>query len=224
MKILILGYSDFVKRRILPILEKKFKNFSIGICSRSTKKPKLNFTWFRNYEESIKIFKPDIVYISLPNSMHFKYGMLALKNNANVIIDKPITLSLIELKLLVRLAIKKRKLIAEAIIFNYHNQFSKALEILKTKKNIQMIISNFTIPIPDKNNIKMSSILGGGVNNDMGPYLAALIRIFFNDINFSLNVNYKKKSVVENLTCLVSKKNVSLFFHTSLLEMSTPIN
>ena len=35
MKLLILGYSDFVKRRILPILASDFKKIKIAIASKT---------------------------------------------------------------------------------------------------------------------------------------------------------------------------------------------
>ena len=39
---------------------------------------------------------------------------------------------------------------------------------------------NFCIPLPPKNNIKLSHKLGGGVNNDMGPYAAGTFKFFIN--------------------------------------------
>ena len=84
MKILILGYSDFIQRRIIPILLKNFKNFKIGIASKSKKKDNRyeSFLWFNNYENAITSFKPDIVYISLPNSLHYAWGKIVLKKKS----------------------------------------------------------------------------------------------------------------------------------------------
>ena len=86
MKILILGYSDFVQRRVIPILLKNFINYKIGIASKS-KKQELkykNLSWFDNYKKGINIFKPDIVYISLPNSLHYYWGKYVLKKSIKV--------------------------------------------------------------------------------------------------------------------------------------------
>ena len=81
MRLLILGYSDFSKRRIIPIILKKFKNIKLGIASisRFEKDEIKNVAWFDNYKKSIKNFNPDIVYISLPNSIHFKWAEYLLK-------------------------------------------------------------------------------------------------------------------------------------------------
>ena len=96
MKLLILGYSDFVKRRILPILASDFKKIKIAIASKTQRfdfKSK-EIVFFRDYLKSIKEFKPDIVYISLPNSLHYKWAKETLSRKINVIVDKPITLKL----------------------------------------------------------------------------------------------------------------------------------
>ena len=91
MKLLILGYSDFARRRIIPILLKDFKKINIAI---STKSRKFNYDyknvqWFKDYDKAINEFKPDIVYISLPNSLHFKWAKKSLNKNIHVIVDKP---------------------------------------------------------------------------------------------------------------------------------------
>ena len=85
-KILFLGYSSFLQRRVLPAV-KKFKNLQISICSKSSKINTDLLITENNYIEAIKK-KPYLVYISLVNNMHFKYALLSLKNNCHVIVDK----------------------------------------------------------------------------------------------------------------------------------------
>ena len=63
MKVLILGYSNIVRKRVLSVLkEKKFKIF---IASKSYKKkiPGIK-KQFKSYEIALKQSKPNIVYIS----------------------------------------------------------------------------------------------------------------------------------------------------------------
>ena len=55
MKLLILGYSDFVKRRILPILASDFKKIKIAIASKTQRFDfKSKEIIFRDYLKSIK--------------------------------------------------------------------------------------------------------------------------------------------------------------------------
>ena len=65
----------------------------------------------------------------------------------NVIVDKPITTSLKETKELLKIAKRKKILLAEATLFNYHKVFKKILDLCKGKKNISHIQSNFNIPV-----------------------------------------------------------------------------
>ena len=90
MRVLILGYSNIVKKRVLSVL--KEKKFAIYIASKSYKKKipgiKKQFT---SYQQALKNCKPAIVYISLPNSKHFVWAKRSLNHRYNTIVDKPIT-------------------------------------------------------------------------------------------------------------------------------------
>ena len=87
MKVLILGYSNIVRKRVLNVLkEKKIKIF---IASKSYKKKIHGFRGqFQSYEQELKECKPNIVYISLPNSKHFEWAKKSLNHRCNTIVDK----------------------------------------------------------------------------------------------------------------------------------------
>ena len=68
MRILFLGNSDILKKKILPSLYKD-KNFICEIASR--KKINNNFfsKSFNNYDTAIKYTKSKLIYVSLINSL-----------------------------------------------------------------------------------------------------------------------------------------------------------
>ena len=160
MKILILGYSDLVQRKVIPAI-RKFKNVKYDIASRSKNEHKVGQEiWFRDYSEAIKRSDAEIVYISLVNSKHYKYALKSLNSLKNVIIDKPITLSLKHTQKLLKIAKQKKLLISEALVFNYHKQFYLIKKIInKNKINFDNIIMQYCIPKPLKNNFKLSKLL-----------------------------------------------------------------
>ena len=210
MKILILGYSDFAQRRIIPVLIKNFKYINIGIASKSKKKDNKykEFSWFNNYAEAITLFKPDIVYISLPNSLHYQWGKFALKNKTHLIIDKPMCLKESHVENLIKLAGKNNVLVAESTIFNYHPQIEKSLKLIGGFNKIQKIQSNFCIPELEKKNIKLSEKLGGGVNHDMGPYAAGSFRFFFKKFPEKIvALSIKKNKIVKDLSIQAKYKD-----------------
>ncbi len=176
MKVLILGYSNIVKRRVLSVL--KEKKIEIYIASKSHKKkiPGIK-KQFASYEQALKKCKPTIVYISLPNSKHFEWAKKSLNYKYNTVVDKPITSNEKQLDELVELSKKNKRLLVESIFFNYHLQMKKIIRMYKNDI-YKKINARFIIPKPDKKSILISKNLQGGVLMDMGPYISSIPRLF----------------------------------------------
>ena len=176
MKVLILGYSNIVRKRVLSVLkEKKIKIF---IASKSYKKkiPGIKGQ-FQSYEQALKKCKPNIVYISLPNSKHYEWAKKSLNRKYNTIVDKPITSNMKQLDELIKLSKKNKRLLVESTFFNYHIQIKKIVRMYKNDA-YKKINAKFVIPKPDKKSILMSKKLQGGVLMDMGPYISSIPRLF----------------------------------------------
>ena len=176
MKVLILGYSNIVKKRVLSVLkEKKIKIF---IASKSYKKkiPGIK-RQFQSYEQALKKCKPNIVYISLPNSKHYEWAKKSLNRKYNTIVDKPITSNIKQLDELIKLSKKNKRLLVESTFFNYHIQIKKIISMYRYDA-YKKINAKFVIPKPDKKSILMSKKLQGGVLMDMGPYISSIPRLF----------------------------------------------
>ena len=157
MKVLILGYSNIVRRRILSVF--KEKKIELFIASKSHKNQIQGVKkQFKSYEIAIKKCKPNLVYISLPNSKHFYWAKKSLNNKCNTIVDKPITVNRKQLNELINLSKKNNKLLTEATFFNYHLQMKKIIKLHKYD-NFKKIDSKFIIPKPDKKSLLMSKKL-----------------------------------------------------------------
>ncbi len=192
MKILIIGYSNIVRKRIFKLFLKK--NIKLFIASKSFRGDIIGIEkQYKSYNYAIKNSKPDLIYISLPNSKHFYWAKKSLNNNCHTIVDKPITSNLNELKLLIQIAKKKKKLLSESTFFNYHSQVQKLIKIYK-KNKFNNIFAKFTIPMPEKKSILLSRNLGGGVLMDMGPYISAIPRIFNLKKIITKNIVIKKNN------------------------------
>ena len=208
--ILIIGYSNIAKKRYINYFKKK--NFLYSIASKSHRQ-KIHgvLHQYANYEMALKKSNAKIVYISLPNSLHYFWAKKALNYGYHVIVDKPLCDTYLKSLELINLAKNKKKLISEAIFYNYHRQIKESLKILGGKKNILRLDANFTIPKPPKSSILLSKKLNGGVIMDMGPYAASIHRIFFNlkiiNKKFSINLNKKKLPLEMNLKIFYHNKN-----------------
>ncbi len=189
MKVLILGYSKIVRRRVLSVLkEKKIKLF---VASKSYRKKIAGVKrQFKSYGYALKKCKPTLVYISLPNSEHYFWAKKSLQSKFHTIVDKPITSNEKQLRELIDLSRKNKRLLVESTFFNYHLQMKKIIKIHKYDK-FKRIYAKFIIPKPDKSSILISKKLEGGVLMDMGPYISSVARLF--NLNTLLNKNVKIK-------------------------------
>ena len=195
INLLLLGYSSFAQRRLIKSIN-KIKNIRISICSKSKKGKNISFN---NYIKAINS-KPDLVYISLTNHLHYKYAKIVLKKNINLIVDKPLAFNLKQTKELVRIAKKRKLLLSEAIVFNYHYVFKKILKIINGLNNLEYIHSNFNVP--QIKSLKKINDTKSDCFMDMSPYAASLIELHFNN---------KLDKIISFKESFTDKKNIKSF-------------
>ena len=73
---------------------------------------------YTNYSDMLKD-DIEIVYVAVPNSLHYKFAMEALEAGKNVILEKPFVSSYKEAKELIGFANEKKLFIFEAISNQY---------------------------------------------------------------------------------------------------------
>ena len=211
MRILIIGNSDIFKKKIYFAL-KKFKKIKIEVASRRkiSKQIKINKK-YSSYNKAINTTKAKVVYISLINSMHFKWALKSLNNNKHVIVDKPLTADFKDTKKLLNLARKKNLLLTESIVFHYHNQFKNIFSKINLRKKTK-IIAKFHIPKLEKENYRNFVKYDGGCFQDMSPYASYLIYIFFKNKNYLLNKKHikNKNGLVNSFSISAKYKNITL--------------
>jgi predicted dehydrogenase len=205
--LLILGNSSFVQRRVISSLN-KIKEIDYKICSKSQKNKNI---FFSDYREALKS-KPDIVYISLVNYLHYKYAKIALNNGSHVIVDKPIARELFQVKELIKIAKNKNLLLSEATLFNYHSVFRKINSLIGGNKNLKFIQSNFNIP--QKKTLKQIQLTLSDCFMDMSPYASSLIRLYLDSeveyLTF-INEKFKNSTSIKNFYILAKNSKTKYF-------------
>lgn len=210
MKLLIVGNSSLVKRKIAPTLEenKLVKSFDIATTSNTKFSYSKLQTTYSDYTEAISKSDANIVYISLPNSMHYDFSRMSMLFNKDVIVDKPAITKKNELNKLYDLAKKNNLAITMSCVFNYHKCWKKFKDISLKNNNKGVLSVNFTIPKLDKSNIRMSNKLAGGALNDMAIYSSNIGYLFWERQVGSLKVNkYTKNKLVIGFTVLANYGN-----------------
>jgi NDP-hexose-3-ketoreductase len=211
-KILLIGYSNIARKRYINTFIKN--DIPFCVASRSFKKKiEGSYLQFDNYDKALKYSGADIVYLSLPNSMHFNWSKKVLNSGLHLIVDKPITTKMGQLNQLIKIAKKKQLLLSEAIFFNYHKQFELIKKYIGNLSNIEQIFVNFTIPIPQKKSLLLSKKFEGGAFMDMSPYAASINRILIKE-------NLKKKSIIikKNANGLIISFDIFLRYKTKILN------
>tara|TARA_B100002003_G_C14082259_1_gene520617 strand:- start:61 stop:1002 length:942 start_codon:yes stop_codon:yes gene_type:complete len=132
LKIALIGYGYWGTK-----LARNFQNLeSFNLVAIADKEPKnlllakKNYPLtkiFKNYKKAIKNNTIDLVIISSPTSTHYKISKFALENSKHVLVEKPLSLSLKEVKKLNKIANNKKKL----IFVDYPFLFSGTVNFIK---------------------------------------------------------------------------------------------
>lgn len=128
--------------------------------------------------------KIDIVYIAVPNHIHYHYIMAALQAGKHVLCEKAITTSKDELADALALAKEKELILEEAMtIFNLplYQQLRGIIASGKLGK-LKMIQAPFgSYKEPDPENRFFNPDLGGGALLDIGTYAVSFARFFMSE-------------------------------------------
>ena len=180
MRLLILGYSSIVQRRVLSAAAQVAAFGEISIASKSRPQPD---RWpkagrfFSDYVTALRESHADIVYLSLPNAMHEHWAMAALAEGKHVVVDKPAMMTLEASMRVVEEARRAKRLLAEATVFGYHPQFEGLADFIAEYGPLTHVDAQFIIPPLPIANFRNHLELGGGCLLDMGSYAASVTRI-----------------------------------------------
>ncbi len=172
-----------------------------------------------DYEKLLRNNNIDIVYIALPNSLHYEWAYKSLEFKKHILIEKPAFINFQETKNIYNHPNFNNLFIGEGFMFRYHPQIMKLIELLKNNKIGQIISMQssfgknllskkrfFGLLNSSKFNKKkriFSESLGGGVILDHGSYIVSMSLLIASLIdgvnieNFDLSENKKKK--IENI-------------------------
>ena len=169
---------------------------------------------FSNYQELIECEEIDIIYITLPHSLHYEWIIKSLNNEKNTIVEKPATINFEQISNIKKKFYSKNFFFAEAFMYRYHPQIKKLIQLIKEKKigNLINMESYFGVNIMEKKTLfgikrkkkinKKSRLfdkkLGGGAILDLGCYPSSM----------SLLIASLKSDFTD---VIIKDKNVELF-------------
>ena len=199
----------------------------IAIASKSQNKLskfKVNFNTdtiycHDEYEKLLNNNEVDIVYIALPNSLHYEWVYKSLNLKKHILVEKPAFINFQEMKNIFNHPNFNDFFIGEGFMFRYHPQIMKTIELLKDKKigeitsmescygkNLLTKKRFFGLLNSNKFNKKkriFSETLGGGAILDHGSYtvsMSLLIASLIDGVNIeNFDLFESKKKKIENI-------------------------
>ena len=139
------------------------------------------FTNFKKYYTNVDEFfndkNIDVVYVALPNSLHFEYAHKALKAGKHVLLEKPFCLTTKQAKTLMDYAKKQKLFLFETIMTLHAPNYIKLKSFINKIGEIKMVDANFSQYSRRyekfKNGITLPAFdykLAGGALLDLGVY------------------------------------------------------
>ena len=188
MKILFIGYSNLIKKRIIPILKDLTEIDTVCIAKYASqswdddyKQITQQVELHDDYESGIQYSKAELAYISTTNNSHFELAQSTLNADMHTIIDKPATLELTETEELINIAKQKNLLLSESVVYLYHPQLNLIRSLFEQgKAEPKHLTVMFSFPPLNPDNFRYKKELGGGAFLDTGAYAVSIGRYFFN--------------------------------------------
>ena len=150
------------------------------------------------YEDMLNDEEIEVIYLGVPNHLHYLMCKQALEHHKHVICEKPFTSHILELKELEQLAKAKNLFLLEAISTQYLPNVLKIKELLNEVGNVKIVSANYSQYSSRYNAFKEGNILpafdyrkSGGALMDLNIYnIHFLVSLFGEpqDVQYKANI------------------------------------
>jgi D-xylose 1-dehydrogenase (NADP+, D-xylono-1,5-lactone-forming) len=178
-----------INRALMTPLRNSQRNHLLGVASRSEERAvEYAAEWeipraYGTYQALLDDPDIDIIYISLPNSLHHHWSVEAARAGKNVLCEKPLALSVEEVDSIAEAARMHGVTVAEAFMYRHHPQTLRIQEMVGQGElgDVRYVRGSFSFPLQDPEDVRLSPHLGGGAIWDLGCYPISYIRTIFGD-------------------------------------------
>lgn len=185
----VLGATAYMSGLMIPALQAARGCDLVAVASRLESFPRTaqlgkshavdSFCGYAGLLESPEV---DVVYVPLPNSHHAEWTVRALGAGKHVLVEKPITTNLPDLRRIAAAAESAGRMVMEGFMYRFHPQFDRVLDLVGSNEigELRMVRASFAYPIASgSGNIRLVPELGGGATWDVGCYAVNVAVTFF---------------------------------------------
>ena len=131
-------------------------------------------TAYGSYDAMLADPAVDVVYISLPNSLHCEWAVKAAEAGKHILCEKPMAVTLDEFDRMAAAAAANNVALVEAFMYLHHPQTIQAQKLIREGRlgQVQSLQSwfHFYLPPERASNIRLNAGLSGGSLWDVGVY------------------------------------------------------
>ncbi|PJF46763.1 MAG: gfo/Idh/MocA family oxidoreductase [Chloroflexi bacterium] len=167
-----------INRSLIPPLRASPRNRLVGVASRDPARAEAYAReWnieraFGSYEAMLESPDIDVVYISLPNSLHAQWTIQALRAGKHVLCEKPLATRVEDVDAITATAAAAGRVVAEAFMYRHHPQTLQVKSLIERGAigEVRLARGAFTFTLTDHANVRMNAGLDGGSIWDVGCY------------------------------------------------------
>jgi predicted dehydrogenase len=173
-----------INQAIIEPLRNSERSILSAVASRSAvKAAEYSKTWsipkyYSSYEALLEDPEIDVIYNSLPNSLHAEWSIKAMRHGKHVLCEKPLTTRPSDVDELISTAKETRMVIAEAFMYRHHPQTILVKKLVQDGEigDLQYIHGSFCYMNTRKVDLRFELELGGGSLWDVGCYPISYFR------------------------------------------------
>jgi xylose dehydrogenase (NAD/NADP) len=167
-----------INSAVIAPLRMSRRNHLLAVASRQQARADVYATaWgipraYGKYEAMLDDPEIDVIYISLPNSMHAEWSVKAAKAGKHVLCEKPLATSVQDVDAISGAAAQAGVVVAEAFMYRHHPQTIRVQEMVSAGEigQLRVIRGGFTFNIQNPEDVRLNPGLGGGGIWDVGCY------------------------------------------------------
>jgi xylose dehydrogenase (NAD/NADP) len=132
-----------------------------------------------SYESLLADPDVEVVYISLPNSLHIEWTVKALQAGKHVLCEKPLSRRAHEVREAFDVAEREDRLLMEGFMYRHHPQTRRLAELIAQGAvgRVRMVRAAFSFVEDDPADVRLRSALQGGALMDVGCYCVSSARV-----------------------------------------------
>lgn len=209
----ILGAANIAIKKVIPAMKVGKYCEILAIASRDFEKAKqaandLNIPkFYDSYDQLIADNDIEVVYVPLPNNLHFEWTEKAANAGKHVLCEKPLGMNAGEVRKMIEIRDKTGVKIQEAFMVRTHPKWLAVRELIRAGRigKLEAIAGFFSYFNDDLSNIRNKPELGGGGLMDIGCYCINISRFIFEDepTRVSSLVQNDKNTGIDRLTSAI---------------------